>query len=254
MNTITRLNQEIVNPFSGTFDNTPLDFNVEEAEVYVNRYSNQDPWASKDKKAVLKVTNEGIVEDWWIVGRDYPVKSHRKFYTSIEEQIVENMDPNHTKNVQVKTSVARNGRWGLRDYTFPGIQVPIETRQGFKTTVSLRIVAWSGLDGLTANNYMVGAIDNYCLNGMVFTQSVNKDTAYTKGYKRNTKNFDVDNFATYLSKATDIFYEQTDQYQKMATTGLFLTHGEAFIDRMKMSDKKKCFCITQCLDKLFEPC
>ena len=152
---------------------------------------------------------------------------------------MENMDPNHINGVQVTTRSARNGRWGLRDYTFPNVQVPVKTSEGHETTVSLRIVAWSGLDGLTANNYMLGAIDGFCTNGMVFTPSVDKESAHTKVYKRNTKNFSLDGFAVHLQSSVEVFYYQAEQYRKMALLPLTREHGQNFIDDLKMSENKR---------------
>tara|TARA_R110002126_G_scaffold1406_7_gene8121 strand:- start:1035 stop:2045 length:1011 start_codon:yes stop_codon:yes gene_type:complete len=226
------------NPFKDTFDGSALDFDVLTEDVRINL--TDEP--CKDKKAVCKLgeLNGSGIDDWWIVGRDYPVKSHRQYYDAIEDQIIKNIDPSHLKGAEVKTKSARNGRWGLRDYSFPNVQVPIKTKEGHETTVTLRIVAWSGLDGLTANNYMLGAIDNYCLNGMVFTKAgVNAEGAFTKVYKRNTKNFNLDRFAVHLQDSVEIFYDQAENYRKMALVPLNRTHGQQFIDDLKMSESKR---------------
>ena len=236
MNAITQLNTLMRNPFEGTFDGSALDFTVETDDIFISPHHGVG--SSNEKKAVLKYGSDGI-EDWWVVGKDYPVKSHRQYYTAIEREIMENMDPNHINGVQVTTRSARNGRWGLRDYTFPNVQVPVKTTDGHETTISLRIVAWSGLDGLTANNYMLGAIDGFCTNGMVFTQAADKDSAYTKVYKRNTKNFSLDGFAVNLQSSVEVFYYQAEQYRKMALMPLARDYGHSFIDSLKMSENKR---------------
>jgi hypothetical protein len=235
MNMITPLNPVMNNPFEGTFDGTPLDFCVKTDDLYTNASVHK----STEKKAVIKLDHEGSAEDWWVVGKDYPIKTHRKYYDAIEREIIDNMDPNHLQGVTVQTKSARNGRWGLRDYLFPNVQVPIKTREGHETTVSLRIVAWSGLDGYTANNYMLGAIDNFCTNGMVFTQAADKDSAYVKVYKRNTKNFNLSAFAVHLRESVELFYEQAEQYRKMALVPLQQLHGQNFIDALSMSESKR---------------
>jgi len=235
MNMITNLNATIRNPFEGTFDNGPLDFVVDTDDLHISRTD----MPTSEKKAALRLDEHGNVVDWWVVGSDYPLKSHRQYYDAIEREIINNMDPNHVNGVTVKTKVARNGRWGMRDYLFPNVAVPIKTRAGHETTVSLRIIAWSGLDGLTANNYMLGAIDGFCTNGMVFTQAADRDSAYVKVYKRNTKNFNLDAFAVHLRSSVEIFYEQAEQYRKMALLPLSHQHGIKFIDELSMSESKR---------------
>lgn len=237
MNAIINLKNTLANPFADTFEGSALDFDVMTDGIYLDPFFRES--ASKDKKAVIKVDEQGVVEDWWVVGKDYPVKSHRQFYGAIEEKMLNHMDPNTIADVQVTTRSARNGRWGLRDYTFPSVQVPIVTSKGHETTISLRIVAWAGLDGMTANNYMLGALDGFCTNGMVFTPAADKDSAHTKMYKRNTKNFNLEGFVTNLQQATEVFYRQAEEYQRMATTTLMSFHGENFIDNLNMSNNKK---------------
>jgi len=232
---ITPLNVEVRNPFEGTFDGTPLDFDIETDDLHITRTDKP----TTEKKAALKLDDYGNVVDWWVVGSDYPVKSHRQFYTAIEREIMNNMDPNHINGVEVETKVARNGRWGLRNYHFPNVSVPIKTREGHETDVALRIVAWSGLDGLTANNYLLGAIDGFCTNGMVFTQAADTDSAYVKVYKRNTKNFNLEIFANHLQNSVELFYKQSEQYRKMALTPLARWKGEKFIESLAMSESKR---------------
>lgn len=244
MSNIYNLATTKANPFADTFDGGVLDFDVTTSDIFLDPYRDDLPislpsYPSTDKKAVCKLDEDGTIKDWWVVGRDYPVKSHRNFYGAIESEMLENMDPNDVADVKVVTKVARNGRWGLRDYTFPNIQVPITTTKGHDTTISLRIVAWSGLDGGTANNYMLGAFDNYCTNGMVFSEASDPQRSCIKSYKRNTKNFSVTSFAHNLQSASETFYRQASQYQRMASSKLHSEYGHRFIESMKMSQSKR---------------
>jgi len=231
------------NPFKEAFDNGPLDFDVREGLVTLNQldHGENEVLCSPDNKAIIRDNEYGTrVQDWWIVGKGYFVKSHRDFYTPIWDKILENFDPNDVAGVEIKYKSARNGRWGMMDLVFPNIGVPIKTSNGFETTIKLRIVCWSGLDGTTANNYMLGAIDSFCTNGQVFTKAADKDGAITKLYKRNSKLFDMDSFAISLTNSADTFYQKAREYQYMATKSLGWETGSAFIDSFKsLSDSKK---------------
>ena len=144
------------NPFKEAFDNGPLDFDVREGLVTLNQldHGENEVLCNRDNKAIIRDNEYGTrVQDWWIVGKGYFVKSHRDFYTPIWDKILENFDPNDVAGVEIKYKSARNGRWGMMDLVFPNIGVPITTTNGFETTIKLRIVCWSGLDGTTANNY-----------------------------------------------------------------------------------------------------
>ena len=231
------------NPFKEAFDNGPLDFDVREGLVTLNQldHGENEVLCNRDNKAIIRDNEYGTrVQDWWIVGKGYFVKSHRDFYTPIWDKILENFDPNDVAGVEIKYKSARNGRWGMMDLVFPNIGVPITTTNGFETTIKLRIVCWSGLDGTTANNYMLGAIDSFCTNGQVFTKAADKDGAITKLYKRNSKLFDMDSFALSLTNSADTFYQKAREYQYMATKPLGWDKGSAFIDSFKsLSDSKK---------------
>ena len=225
------------NPFKASFNYSPLDFHVVTDKIYTDKANNIP---CLDKKAVIKLDEFNNPVDWWIVGKDYYVKSHKDFFNPIEQKILDTFKADDVDNVIIKTKSARNGRWGLRDYVFPNIGVPIHTTSGHETTIQLRIVCWSGLDGSTANNYMLGAIDSFCTNGQVFTQAADKDEAITKLYKRNSKLFDMKQFAITLTNAADTFYEKAKEYQYMATKPCGWIKGSAFIDNLKsLSDSKR---------------
>ena len=63
--------------FESAFKDSPLDFSVRVGDIYL--HSNEicmGNEANKDHKAVIRDNYYGHkVEDWWIVGKDYPVKS-----------------------------------------------------------------------------------------------------------------------------------------------------------------------------------
>ena len=237
---IVPIDTVVSNPFKESFDGSSLDFNISTCPIRLRSnylYGSPDNEKCMDKQAIVKLNDNNEVVDWWVVGKDYFVKSHRDFFQSIEEKILDRFDPNDIASVKIKTRSSRNGRWGLREYIFDGISVPIETTNNFQTTIKFRIVAWSGLDGLTANNYLLGAFDNFCLNGCVWATGGKAD--YTKMKKRNSKLFNLEHFSDKLVSASEEFYRRSEEFQKMAQTTLAVGEGLEFLDTLKISEKKK---------------
>jgi len=235
-------NTTISDPFEESFNGSALDFDIGTSSIYLdgNWANNPGYGPAHGSKAIVKYDKWRNIDDWWIVGSDYFVKTHKEFFGGIEQRIIDTFDPNDIATVKIKTKSARNGRWGLREYVFPNIGVPIVTTNGHETSISLRIIAWSGLDGKTANNYLLGAFDGYCTNGQVFTKAADKDTAVVKKYKRNTKGFDNDLFSVTLVDAAEIFYTKAREYEQYARQPLPHRNGIAFIEALpNISDKKQ---------------
>lgn len=231
----------VSNPFKKSFDGSSLDFNISTCPIRLKNsnylYGSPDNEECMDKQAIVKLNDNNEVVDWWVVGKDYFVKSHRDFFQSIEEKILDRFDPNDIASFRIKTRSSRNGRWGLREYIFDDISVPVETTNNFQTTIKFRIVAWSGLDGLTANNYLLGAFDSFCMNGCVWAADGKAD--YTKMKKRNSKLFNLEHFSDKLVSASEEFYKRSEEFQKMAQTTLAVDEGLDFLDTLKISNKKK---------------
>lgn len=232
---IVALDHNPSNPFTTSFDSSALNFNVKSCDIYIPDSLKE----CSDKKAICKLDADGEVIDWWVVGKDYFVKSHREFFGSVEQRILEHISPEHVEGVQIQTKTARNGRWGFREYKFPNVNIPLKTNTGFNTSIEMRIVAWSGLDGSTANNYMLGAIDRYCLNGMVFSRLGGRDEGFVKVYKRNSKLFSLSDFSFHLGDAVNLFYNKSNEYTAMAAKPLSLISGIEFIESMKTFSKSK---------------
>ena len=93
--TVVPINTIVNNPFAETFKGSALDFSIDTSPIYLgDTFNSEDGHPCADKKAVVKLTSEGEVDDWWVVGKDYFVKSHKEFFGAIEEQLLERFDPN----------------------------------------------------------------------------------------------------------------------------------------------------------------
>ena len=242
-----------LNPFEGSIEKSALNFGINTSPIYMGRYfptSDKDanqPWVPtiihnkecKDKKAISKLDDDGNITDWWIVGEKYHVKTHKNFFHPIHQALIKTIEPRYLKDVKITTQSSRNGRWGLQTYVFPNVTIPIETKQGHNTDIQLRITTWSGLDGCTANNYIVGAFDGYCSNGLVFSRAIDTDAAYTRRYRRNTKGFNIDEFTADMKGAVDNFKVQSKEFQVYATTTLSYNAASKFIDSINSFSKSK---------------
>ena len=219
-----------IDAFKSAFDDSALDFPVRTSKLHL------DTMLNKDHKAVIRDEPDGVkVQDWWIVGTDYHVKSHRDFHEPIWEEIVNNFNPEDIEDVEVKVRSSRQDRWGLIDYLFPSINYKITTTNNHSTTITFRLLVWTGLDGKTANNFMLGAIDGYCTNGMVFSSD---PKSITKLYKRNTKGFCMKGFVSTLGMASQLFYDKAKEYQLMASKRMTWQQTIDFIDKLKMAEYK----------------
>jgi hypothetical protein len=87
-----------------------------------------------------------------VVGSGFPVKSHREFFEPIQDMLVSKLPGNVLDGAEVKPKVAHGGAFALLDITFPNSKVTIETRQGWRTDVAMRLIAWHGLAGSHSNN------------------------------------------------------------------------------------------------------
>jgi len=227
----------ITNPFP-TLEGTGLDFDIDTTDIYLPEPYGLHSSPCSDKKSIVRLNEDGTPNDFWVVGIDYYHKTHKEFFNTIEEQIINHFDPNHLRDVKVVTRSSRNGRWGLRDYTFPNVSVKITSKKtSFETSIDLRIIAWNGLDSLTANNYLLGAIDNYCLNGCVWTQGDEND--WSKVKRRNSKLFNMVHFAAELGNAAEIFYHRSKEFQTLADTDINLGTAFDFIQTLELSESKK---------------
>ena len=96
----------------------------------------------------------------------------------------------------------------MEKVTFNNHRATIETNK-HKTDTALTLYAWHGVDGLTSNNVISGAIDFFCTNGMVSGD-------YNKIRKKNTRHFDMNRITHEMEGIYDRFIEHTQWCQKLA--------------------------------------
>lgn len=199
-----------------------LDFEVKSAPVEPNGinvigYANADHTILYRDDMLLGAFVLGVV------GATFPVKSHREFFSPIQDMLVAKLPGNVLDGATVQPKVAHGGAFGLLDVAFPNSRVTIETRQGWRTDVAMRLIAWHGLAGSHSNNTLFGCIDFFCTNGMIRGE-------YNAVKKKNTKNFDMATFVKEVERSVGVFYEQARDLQVMAQTYCSIEQGNATID------------------------
>ena len=173
-----------------------------------------------ERKYVIRTdTDEAI----GVVGKDFGGVSHPEFFGPIREawskelgydstnwlkQGFKTTDDGTLEDVEIDTRISRNGAWALEKVTFNNHRATIETSK-HKTDTALTLYAWHGVDGLTSNNVISGAIDFFCTNGMVSGD-------YNKIRKKNTRHFDMNRITHEMEGIYDRFIEHTQWCQKLA--------------------------------------
>ena len=167
-----------------------------------------------ERKYVIRTdTDEAI----GVVGKDFGGVSHPEFFGPIREAWSKELGFIHDdfydsvaleNDVEIDTRISRNGAWALEKVTFNNHRATIETNK-HKTDTALTLYAWHGVDGLTSNNVISGAIDFFCTNGMVSGD-------YNKIRKKNTRHFDMNRITYEMEGIYDRFIEHTQWCQKLA--------------------------------------
>lgn len=159
------------------------------------------------------------------VGDTFSCASHRSFFEGVWQQVTENMDPADTEGAQLRFQSGRNGAFGMMDIQFPSIATQIETDE-HQTTIKQRIIALHSIDGGSGSNTtLFGAIDAFCLNGMVSGE-------HSKVRRRNSSQFSMEGFIKQLRTAKNDFYADSARLKVFAQTSLTDDTVKALLNSM----------------------
>ena len=177
-----------------------------------------------------------IVKGLGYVGKEYPLTTHRDFFSQQHDMIINKFPAEHLEDVKTNYRVSRDGAWALQDIIFPNVKFPIENRKQ-KTEIGLRNVSWHSVDGSASNNALFGAIDFFCTNGMITGE-------YDVVRKKNTKHFNMRNFLNEIEKSVEEFYTTVEKYQTWANRNITFQNAENVIEFLPVSKEKKARLIT----------
>jgi hypothetical protein len=186
-----------------------------------------EPTRFKEKKYVI---NQDTAEPIGIVGNSFQCASHGDFFRGVVDTASETLNANDLEDADYSFRTARNGAWAMLDITLPNVTRTIQTDK-FETSVKNRIISLHGLDGSCSNQVFFGAIDDFCLNGMISGD-------HDKVRKKNTSNFTMANFIYELNRARTDFYTHAEQMQVWAYTDLKYVDVSSLLDDMLGSKRK----------------
>jgi len=148
-----------------------------------------------------------------VVSGTYKLVQNYELYTHIENIIKDNIIPDRLKNVVINDKSSHHGRVTFREYLFHDIKAKINE----KSTVSFRLII-KNVYGGGSLRVIYGAIDTYCINGMITGE-------YEANYFRHTSGLEIPMIGKSIGPALDKFVEETDRMRTWART--YVGHDEA---------------------------
>ena len=185
-----------------------------------------EPTKVHDKKYVVNTdTNEYL----GVVGIDFTTETHKKFFHTVQDTMLEKLTPHEVQDAQVTWRSAKNNAWAWMDITLPNVTTKITTDR-HETTVAQRIISLRAVDGSCSNQVFFGAIDFFCTNGMIRGE-------HDKVRRKNTSGFNIDRFANQLRQSNEDFQAQTQQLQRWAERSLMTVDVKSFLEKLMKSER-----------------
>ena len=168
-----------------------------------------EPTLFKEKKYVI---NGDTGEYIGVVGKSFNCADHQDFFYGVQNVMTENLPAADLKTVDVSWRTARDNAWALMDLKLTDVSATIRTDK-HETVISPRIIALHGIDGSASNQVFFGKIDFFCTNGMI-------NGEYDKVRRKNTSNFQMNDFIRELAALRSDFYVEAQRMQRWADTPL----------------------------------
>lgn len=128
-----------------------------------------------------------------VVGADYKVVQNKELFSSIETMLLRSLTRHELENVTCTDRMSRYGAYCLREYVLPNINVRIDE----KSRAVYRIIAFNGF-GTTAFKLITGAIDAWCINGMIIGE-------HATWYRRHTAGLQIEDIVEHVRESVDAF-------------------------------------------------
>ena len=208
----------------------PLDFTtqiIEQVPEHLDFEVAYETTKVRDKKYVI---NSETGEYVGIVGDGFNCASHKDFFHGVQDTMLENLTGEETDGAQIEWKYARKNAWAMMDVRMPNVSTTITTDK-HETTISQRIIALHGIDGSCSNTVFFGAIDFFCLNGMIRGE-------HDKVRRKNTANFSMDRFISDLRDSQQDFYAQSERLQSWAKRDLNTVDVMSLLENLMKSESK----------------
>ena len=158
-----------------------------------------------DTKAIVRHVQGHSPIHIGLVGKGYKVVKMKEICDQVEAQFHQELDSNLLDDALVRDSTAYYGGMCIREYLFPKVASEINSR----SNVGFRTIVINGYDGSSSFKLLSGAIDFFCLNGMV---SGSHDVMMA----RHTQSLTIPRITDRVKGSIDIFYKQADLWKRWA--------------------------------------
>ena len=176
------------------------------------------------------VINGNTDEYIGIVGSGFKCENHGDFFRKVSATMTKHLKPHEIEGAEVSWKSAYNNGMGVMDVRLPNVSAKIRTTR-HETEVQQRVIALHGVNGSCSNVAIFGAIDFFCLNGMISGE-------HDKVKRKNTSGFDMDAFIRRLNKSKNNFYAKTEQMQRWAESPLVHVDVKALLESIMRNNKQ----------------
>ena len=225
--------REAVTSLDNVFpQSSELYFEAHESPLYTptNSFDGQQFKRIDTHKALSRYSNTNQRMHLAVVGKKYKVVQNKELFQAVEEQFTKALSRAELRDVYVTDSMAYNGRLCVRDYTFKNVKCHLPV--GSKSNVSFRTVVVNGFGG-SSIKIMSGAIDFFCMNGMINGQ-------YDTTYGKHTSGLKIGNIVSKIQRSVDVFYRQADVWAQWMGKSISDDDAETFLSlhfSSRMADK-----------------
>ncbi len=164
-----------------------------------------------------------------VVGKSYGVVQNRELFGNIDEQVHAAMTAKQVQGAKVFNQMSFDGRLCLREYQFPGIK-PSKKLADPKADLMFRIVAINGYGGSRVA-VVTGAIDVFCLNGMITGEIVGQY------FKRHSKNVSVTDISEKVKDAIETFPKMVELYGDWAKKKVSDAKVKTYLEKSGFSNR-----------------
>ena len=191
----------------------PAMFTVKSHDVCSDWFGNRPPVYAKDKKILLKHSENEAVSYLSIVNNSYKVIENKDWAAPIHEQMIssfgEDMFSGNPNSCETKTTLTKNGAVTFVYYTFPAISTDIFTTNGHATSLKLKVIVKNTFDSSGKLLLYIGNIDSFCANGLITGQ-------YNMVSHSHRSSFKVLDFTSTFKNALKEWRTDSLKYRKMA--------------------------------------
>lgn len=189
-----------------TTPSSPLLFHAYERPLWYEGKSG-DKFADTNHKALVRFDEAAQKPVCLNVVRNtYKVVQNGELFDAVEKGLIDGLGTHAITNARIVDKIARNGMLCYRQYIFDDISVPSPERD----KIAFRVIIQNGFGG-SAIKLHAGAIDFFCMNGMILGDYVSEYAKHTSGVK-------LTRFTDVVHMASDVFWKNRDTWNELRQT------------------------------------